>query len=108
MPLYRDQPAAASLPAFVPLKAAPTHQGYDLIVKRFSKRVKALQFNCTIDGYFINGVTVKNPHSNGVRGIFPEKAVAAAKGVNPPNAMALAFQAAQTPKAPAATEAPAI
>ncbi|HHG4687907.1 TPA: hypothetical protein ACVFGO_005977, partial [Pseudomonas aeruginosa] len=23
MPLYRDQPAAASLPAFVPLKAAP-------------------------------------------------------------------------------------
>jgi len=24
MPLYRDQPAAASLPAFVPLKAAPT------------------------------------------------------------------------------------
>lgn len=85
-----------------------THQGYDLIVKRFSKRVKALQFNCTIDGYFINGVTVKNPHSNGVRGIFPEKAVAAAKGVNPPNAMALAFQAAQTPNAPAATEAPAI
>ncbi|WP_432760387.1 IS66-like element accessory protein TnpA [Pseudomonas entomophila] len=26
LPLYRDQPAAASLPAFVPLKAAPKRQ----------------------------------------------------------------------------------
>lgn len=82
-----------------------THVNYDVIVKRYSKRVRSLQYNCTLDGYYTQGITVKNPHNNGVRSIFFEKTDQAPKLEAPSGAMAMAFQAAQALKAPA-VEAP--
>ena len=40
-----------------------THSNYDAINRRYSKRLKALQFNCAIQGVQNWGITVDNPHN---------------------------------------------
>lgn len=79
-----------------------THPHYDAILKRYSKRLKAMQYNCTIGGYFNLGISVKNPHNGAQRNIFPDYPDQSRKQADQPSTMALAFQAAQAGKDQAA------
>lgn len=40
-----------------------TDPSYDAIVQRYSKRLKAMQFNCSTDGRRLWGITVGTPHA---------------------------------------------
>ncbi len=39
-----------------------THKNYDWISKRYSKRLKAIQYNCSVGGKKYYGITAFNPH----------------------------------------------
>lgn len=47
-----------------------THKNYDAITLRYKKRLKALQFNCNVNGVKNWGITVDNPHKTGTQ-LFP-------------------------------------
>ncbi|MCU1717298.1 DUF3800 domain-containing protein [Pseudomonas sp. 5P_3.1_Bac2] len=45
-----------------PFNNVHTHAHYDAIAQRYTKRIRAMQFNCSYDGQRLWGVTVKDPH----------------------------------------------
>lgn len=48
------------------IKNAHTHANYDAIAQRYSKRVRALQYHCDVNGHRYWGITAsENPHGNG-------------------------------------------
>lgn len=43
-----------------------THQNYEEILKRYKKRMRALQYHCDINGTRYWGITVNNPHGSDI------------------------------------------
>jgi hypothetical protein len=53
-----------------PFNNVHTHKNFDLIVQRYTKRIRKLQYHCSDDGRRLWGITVRDPH-NSITSIFP-------------------------------------
>lgn len=77
-----------------PFDNVHTHQNYDIIVQRYTKRIRQMQYHCSSDNQQLWGITVSDPH-NSKTSIFPaaQKSQKQTKSL-PKGALGIALQEA--------------